>query len=211
VRRKPYSVILFDEIEKAHPDVFNVMLQILDDGRLTDGQGHTVDFTNALVIMTSNLGGAVIHDTLAGRPDLQRGDAAYEAMEQRVLEILRAHFRPEFLNRIDEVIIFHSLAPEHIKQIVRIQMARLLRHLEDKRITLELTDEAADRLAAEGFDPAFGARPLKRVLQRKILDAMATRLLNGEINEGDHLKVEPDPARPDEMRFTATGKSGTVE
>jgi len=206
VRRKPYSVILFDEIEKAHADVFNVLLQILDDGRLTDGQGRTVDFKNSIVIMTSNLGGQIIHDTLARYPDLERGDAEYEQMEARVQDALRAHFRPEFLNRVDEVIIFHSLARENIKHIVDIQLKRLLKHLDERKITLELTDAAKELLAHEGYDPSFGARPLKRVIQRKILDALATEILKGSIPEGAHVVGDVDTKREGELSFTSKRK-----
>lgn len=184
VRRKPYSVILFDEIEKAHPDVFNVMLQILDDGRLTDGQGRTVDFTNAVIIMTSNIGGHIIQETLERHPNLSSDDPAYEQMEAQVMSALRAVFRPEFLNRVDEVIIFHSLQPEQIKSIVDIQLRRLQRYLKDQDISLELTEAAKDFLAREGFDPAFGARPLKRAIQRYVLDALANELLSGRIPRG---------------------------
>ena len=187
VRRKPYSVLLFDEIEKAHPDVFNVLLQVLDDGRLTDGQGRTVDFRNTLIIMTSNLGGAIIHETLDQHPDLKRTDPAYEQMEARVQDALRAAFRPEFLNRVDEVIIFHSLSRDLLARIVDIQLQRVRRHLEEKKIVLELTPAAKVQLAAEGYDPAYGARPLKRVIQRKVLDALATEILEGRISDGDHV------------------------
>jgi ATP-dependent Clp protease ATP-binding subunit ClpB len=199
VRRKPYSVILFDEIEKAHPDVFNVLLQILDDGRMTDGQGRTVDFKNSIVIMTSNLGGPIIHDTLARNPDLKSSDPAYEQMEAKIQDALRAHFRPEFLNRIDETIIFHSLDRAQIKHIVDIQVRRLLAHLEERRIGLELTDEAKDLLANEGYDPAFGARPLKRVIQRRILDALATEILAGRIRDGSHVVAD---AAGRELKFS---------
>lgn len=184
VRRKPYSVILFDEIEKAHPDVFNVMLQILDDGRLTDGQGRTVDFTNTVIIMTSNIGGNIIQDTLERHSNLTANDPAYEQMEAQVLGALRSVFRPEFLNRVDEVIIFHSLREDQIKSIVDIQLRRLQGYLREQDVTLELTDAAKEFLAREGFDPAFGARPLKRAIQRYVLDALAHELLNGRIPRG---------------------------
>jgi len=207
VRRKPYSVILFDEIEKAHPDVFNVMLQILDDGRLTDGQGRTVDFTNSLVIMTSNLGGDIIRDTLERHPDVTRDHAVYDGMERQVLQILRAHFRPEFLNRIDEVIIFHSLTRDQIERIVDIQVKRVSRYLEEQRIALEVSPAARELLAREGFDPAFGARPLKRVIQRRILDDLATRMLKGEVAEGDRVVAEPDPSKPGQLRFTPSRRN----
>ncbi len=191
VRRKPYSVVLFDEIEKAHADVFNVLLQILDDGRLTDGQGRTVNFTNTMVILTSNIGSAIIHDALAAHPDLQRGDKAYEIMEDRVQEALRAQFRPEFLNRIDEIIIFHSLSQAHIQAIVDIQLRRIQKNLEGQKLELELTPAARDLVAREGYDPAFGARPLKRTLQRLVLDRLATEILKGGFKPGDRIVADP--------------------
>ena len=190
VRRKPYSVVLFDEIEKAHPDVFNVLLQILDDGRLTDGQGRTVDFRNTLVIMTSNLGGGIIQETLEQHPGLDADSPVYEQMEARVQEALRHHFRPEFLNRLDEIILFHSLTRENLSRIVDIQLARLRGHLQEKRITLELSDAAREALAAEGYDPMYGARPLKRILQRRLLDTLALELLEGRVHEGNRVSVE---------------------
>ncbi|TAN37451.1 MAG: ATP-dependent chaperone ClpB [Verrucomicrobia bacterium] len=202
VRRKPYSVVLFDEIEKAHADVFNVLLQILDDGRLTDGQGRTVDFTNTLCIMTSNIGGQVIHDTLEKNPELSRDGSAYEQMAAKVTDLLRRQFRPEFLNRIDETIIFHSLSRDQIAQIVDIQLRRVEKYLAERKITLTLTAEAKTLIANEGYDPAFGARPLKRVIQQRILDALATDLLAGEIRDGDHVTAEVDPKRRAELRFT---------
>ncbi|MBN1269337.1 MAG: ATP-dependent chaperone ClpB [Kiritimatiellae bacterium] len=208
VRRKPYSVVLFDEIEKAHPDVFNVLLQILDDGRLTDGQGHTVDFKNTLVIMTSNIGGTMIHETLGLYPDLKREDPEYTKMEERVLEALRSQFRPEFLNRIDEVIIFHSLAKSRIREIVDIQLDQLRQYLVDRKIELELTDAAKDLLVEEGYDPAFGARPLKRVIQRKILDALAGEILRGAVADGQRVVADVDPANPERLRFTPKKRKG---
>ena len=204
VRRKPYSVILFDEIEKAHPDVFNVLLQILDDGRLTDGQGRTVDFRNALIIMTSNLGGTIIQETLERHPNVTGDDPAYEQMEARVHETLRKAFRPEFLNRIDETIIFHSLSREQIGSIVDIQLQRLRKHLAEQKIELELTDAAKQAIAAEGYDPVFGARPLKRVIQRKVLDALAMELLDGRIAAGSRVTADVSPANPGELEFRAT-------
>ena len=184
VRRRPYAVVLFDEIEKAHPDVFNVLLQILDDGRLTDGQGRTVNFTNTLVIMTSNLGGERIQEVLQSTPRARRGDEVYEALDRDVLEILRRNFRPEFLNRVDETIIFHSLQPEHLGRIVDIQIKRVQRFLADRNITLDLDASARERLAQEGYDPVFGARPLKRVIQKRVQDALARLLLEGDVAEG---------------------------
>jgi len=188
VRRRPYSVVLFDEVEKAHPDVWNALLQVLDDGRLTDGHGRTVDFRNTVVIMTSNLGSH--HFREVADPDKVRA---------LVLEELRAHLRPEFLNRIDEVIVFHSLGLDEIKQVVEIQAAHLRKRLADKRISLELTDGAKALLAKEGFDPVFGARPLKRTLQRRVQDVLALKLLEGEIQPGDTVRVD---AQGDELTFT---------
>jgi ATP-dependent Clp protease ATP-binding subunit ClpB len=207
VRRKPYSVILLDEIEKAHPDVFNVLLQILDDGRLTDGHGRTVDFKNTMCIMTSNIGGQIIHDTLERHPSLKNGDAEYEQMEAKVQDALRHSFRPEFLNRVDEVIIFHSLSQEQISRIVDIQLERVSRNLAEKRITLELTDRAREHLAREGYDPAFGARPLKRVIQRQILDGLATEILRGSIGEGETVTADVD-TRSGELRFASKAAKG---
>jgi len=202
VRRKPYSVVLFDEIEKAHPDVFNVMLQILDDGRLTDGQGRTVDFKNTVLIMTSNIGGPVIQETLEKHPKAKREDAVYTEMEKTVLGLLRQHFRPEFLNRIDEIILFHSLSIEQLRKIVTVQLARVREFLADRDITLEVTDAAAEKLAGEGYDPAFGARPLKRAIQRLVLDELATQVLAGEIPDGSTVKADCNPDHPEKLAFT---------
>jgi ATP-dependent Clp protease ATP-binding subunit ClpB len=176
VRRRPYSVVLLDEVEKAHPDVFNVLLQILDDGRLTDGKGRTVDFRNTVVIMTSN----IASDLIASFTEAQR-----ERMVEQVQRELKAHFRPEFLNRVDEVLVFHRLQPEHIKAIVKIQLRRLNELLADRRIRVEADGEALDLLAREGYDPDFGARPLKRTIQRLVQDPLARMSLAGEVSEGD--------------------------
>jgi ATP-dependent Clp protease ATP-binding subunit ClpB len=181
VRRRPYSVVLFDEIEKAHPDVFNALLQILDDGRLTDGQGRTVDFRNAVLIMTSNIGSEHIIS-------LGAGDEA--EMERRVTEALRGHFKPEFLSRIDDTIIFHQLGREHIDHIVDLQIDRVRKLLADRRIDIELTEEAKTLLAERGYDPAFGARPLKRVIQRMVQDPLAMKILEGEFGEGAKILVD---------------------
>jgi ATP-dependent Clp protease ATP-binding subunit ClpB len=180
VRRKPYCVILFDEIEKAHPEVFNVLLQILDDGRLTDGHGRVVNFKNTVVIMTSNIGSQWIRD-LAGADE--------EEMRRRVLEALNQHFRPEFLNRVDEIIIFHSLSLEDLVKIVDIQLAHLEKRLTEYKITLQVSDEAKRYLAQEGFDPVFGARPLKRVIQRELQDPLAREMLEGKFSEGETVRV----------------------
>ena len=181
VRRRPYSVVLFDEIEKAHPEVLNVLLQLLDDGRLTDGKGRTVDFKNVVVIMTSNLGSQFIAE--------HSGDLT-EGVRRQVMEALRQHFRPEFLNRIDEIIFFHALGIEHMKAIVDIQVRGLLRRLEDRKIHVELTDAAKDFIVSEGYDPMYGARPLKRTIQRRVLDPLAMRVLEGEFHEGDRVVVD---------------------
>jgi ATP-dependent Clp protease ATP-binding subunit ClpB len=189
VRRRPYCVVLFDEIEKAHSDVFNVLLQILDDGRLTDGQGRTVDFKNTIVIMTSNIGSPRILE--------YRGAFAgegFERMKETVLEEMRDHFRPEFLNRVDEIIVFHALTEEHLKQIVDIQLNGLRKRLADRHIDLELTDRARGHLVRSGYDPAYGARPLKRAIQREIETPIARRILGGEVRDGQHIVVDLDPA-----------------
>src|SRR5579872_7195567 len=187
VRRRPYCVVLFDEIEKAHPDVFNVLLQILDDGRLTDGQGRTVDFKNTIVIMTSNIGS---HRILEYRGTY--GGEGYERMKDTVLEELRRHFRPEFLNRVDETIVFHALSEEHLKQIVEIQLNGLRKRLADRHIELELTDRARGHLVRSGYDPNYGARPLKRAIQREIETPMARMILGGEIRDGHRVLVDLD-------------------
>jgi ATP-dependent Clp protease ATP-binding subunit ClpB len=178
VRRRPYAVVLFDEIEKAHGDVFNVLLQVLDDGRITDGQGRTVDFKNTVVILTSNIGSQHI---------LEATNA--EQREALVMEALRGHFRPEFLNRIDETIIFDQLKDEELDSIVEVQMGRLTSRLAAQKLTLHLTPEARRRLAEEGFDPVYGARPLKRAIQRKLLDPLSLALLDGLFEEGDKINV----------------------
>ena len=182
VRRRPYQVILFDEVEKAHPDVFNVLLQVLDDGRLTDSQGHVVDFRNTLIVLTSNLGS----EYLAALPE---GAPASQAREQ-VMQVVRATFRPEFLNRLDEIILFNRLGREQMRDIVEIQLRRLRKLLEDRRIALDITDAAKDWLARAGYDPVYGARPLKRMIQRHLQDPLATMILEGRIKEGDTVKVD---------------------
>src|SRR5580658_624701 len=188
VRRRPYSVVLFDEIEKAHHDVFNVMLQVLDDGRLTDGQGRTVDFRNTIAIMTSNIGSARILDYRGGF----EGEG-YERMKEAVLEEMRHHFRPEFLNRVDEAIVFHALGEEHLKQIVEIQLERVRARLADRHITLKLTDAARLNLVRTGFDPHYGARPLKRAIQKKVETPLGRMILKGEVRDGQQLVVDVDP------------------
>jgi len=186
VRRRPYAVILFDEIEKAHPDVFNVLLQVLDDGRLTDGQGRTVDFRNTVIILTSNIGSPLIFE------GIQSGQS-YEAIRERVFGVLQQNFRPEFLNRLDEIVVFRPLAKEQIAAIVQIQLEAVRKRLAERRITLELSQEALDFLAQRGYDPVFGARPLKRVIQRELETPLARKILAGEVPDGAHLYVNTGP------------------
>ena len=194
VRRRPYAVVLFDEIEKAHPEVLNVLLQLLDDGRLTDGKGRTVDFKNTVVIMTSNLGSSfIIERTLAEDGTVDEGT------RRQVLDALREHFRPEFLNRIDEIIFFHALGREHMKRIIDIQIAGLTKRLEERKIHVTLTEAAKEQLVREGYDPAYGARPLKRSIQRRVLDPLAMRVLEGDFLEGDTVMVD---AGQDGLTFT---------
>jgi ATP-dependent Clp protease ATP-binding subunit ClpB len=188
IRRRPYAVVLFDEIEKAHPDVFNIMLQILDDGRVTDAQGHTVDFKNTIIIMTSNVGSQYILD-LAG------DDSRYDEMRRRVMEAMRNNFRPEFLNRIDEIIIFHALQRDELRQIVQLQIQRLEQRLADRKMSLKLSDAAIDFLAEVGYDPVFGARPLKRAIQRELETQIAKSILRGEFNDGDTIFVDVENER----------------
>ncbi len=197
VRRRPYSVLLFDEIEKAHADVFNVLLQLLDDGRLTDGQGRTVDFRNTIVIMTSNIGS---HRILQYQGSYV--GEVYDRMKTAVMEELRKHFRPEFLNRVDDVIVFHALSKAHLKRIVEILLGRLRERLADRHITLELTDAARDYLVRVGHDPAYGARPLKRVIQHEVETALARQLLKGEVRDGQTMVVDFDAGK-DVLVFTA--------
>jgi ATP-dependent Clp protease ATP-binding subunit ClpB len=183
VRRHPYSVVLFDEVEKAHGDVFNALLQVLDDGRITDGQGRTVDFKNTVIIMTSNIGSQFIME-----------DLPVEERNRRVMEALRGHFRPEFINRIDETIIFDRLTDKEITSIVDIQLKRLLKRLDQQNIRMTLTEKAKKFLAKEGYDPAYGARPLKRVIQQQILNPLSVAILDGQFGEGDSIvgEVEKD-------------------
>ncbi|WP_424100400.1 ATP-dependent chaperone ClpB [Moorena producens] len=196
IRRRPYAVILFDEIEKAHPDVFNVMLQILDDGRVTDAQGHTVDFKNSVIIMTSNIGSQYILD-VAG------DDSKYEEMRSRVMEAMRSSFRPEFLNRIDEVIIFHTLQKHQLRNIVQLQTLRLEQRLAERKMSLKLSDAALDFLAELGYDPVFGARPLKRAIQRELETPIAKGILRSEFNDGDTIFVDVNNERLSFQRLPA--------
>jgi ATP-dependent Clp protease ATP-binding subunit ClpB len=182
VRRRPYSVLLFDEIEKAHPDVFNILLQIFDDGRLTDGHGRTVDFKNTIAVMTSNIGGQWLQDASLGEDERQ----------ERTMEALRATFRPEFINRIDDIVIFHSLTMRDIERIIDIQLGLIGKRLAERKLTLELTEGAKNYIAREGYSPVYGARPLKRVLQKQILDHLALKILEGAFSEGDHILIDSD-------------------
>ena len=182
VRRRPYQVVLFDEVEKAHSDVFNVLLQVLDDGRLTDGQGRRVDFSNTLIILTSNLGSQY----LANMDD----DQKVEDVEPQVMDVVRGHFRPEFLNRLDEIILFHRLGMEHMAPIVEIQVGRVQKLLSDRKITLDLTDAALRWLGRVGYDPVYGARPLKRAVQRYVQDPLADRILKGEVPDGATVRID---------------------
>jgi ATP-dependent Clp protease ATP-binding subunit ClpB len=183
IHRRPYAVILFDEIEKAHRDVFNVLLQVLDDGRLTDGHGRVVDFKNTLIVMTSNIGSDMIQSMADENvPEFE--------IEAKVNELLKRAFRPEFLNRVDETIVFHRLRPEDLRDIARIQIGHLVRRLADRNIELALTDAAVEKLAADGYDPVYGARPLKRLIQQYVENPLAKRILSGEFNDGDAITAD---------------------
>ncbi len=182
VRRKPYSVILLDEVEKAHPDVFNVLLQVLDDGRLTDGQGRTVDFRNTVIVMTSNLGSQMIQE--------MSGEEQYERMKAAVMEVVGSHFRPEFINRIDDVVVFHPLGREQIRAIAGLQVSILQRRLQERDISLQLSDAALDLLGESGFDPVYGARPLKRAIQTQLENPLAQEILAGRFGPGDAIQVD---------------------
>lgn len=195
VRRKPYSVILLDEIEKAHPDVFNILLQVLDDGRLTDSKGRTVDFRNTVVIMTSNVGANMIKKNTSLGFTMGDTEKKYQDMKDKVMDELKRSFRPEFLNRIDEVIVFHSLEPEHIEQIVTLMTEELRKRLKEQNIDFQLSDEAKKMLAKEGFDPAYGARPLRRAIQRNIEDKLSEELLKGTIHKGDTVSIDAEDGK----------------
>jgi ATP-dependent Clp protease ATP-binding subunit ClpB len=181
VRRRPYAVLLFDEIEKAHPEVFNIFLQIIEDGRLTDGQGRTVDFKNTVIIMTSNIGSQFIQELMGTNE---------EEMRKRVMDALRQQFKPEFLNRLDEIIIFHNLSKQNIKSIVEIQLQKLEKKLQDRNIKITISDKAKNLMIEEGFDMTYGARPLKRAIQRMIQDPIASKILSGDIKEKDHIDID---------------------
>jgi ATP-dependent Clp protease ATP-binding subunit ClpB len=189
VRRHPYSVVLFDEVEKAHPDVFNILLQVLDDGRITDSQGRLVDCKNTVIIMTSNIGSDRILEVSKDLSNDLDGDSRYDEMRDKVLDVLRNHFRPEFLNRIDETVIFHALRRNEIRSIAKLQIKRIENRLSDRKISLKLSEEAKDYIAAVGYDPSYGARPLKRAIQREIENPIANKILEGTFAEGHQISI----------------------
>jgi ATP-dependent Clp protease ATP-binding subunit ClpB len=191
VRRHPYSVILFDEIEKAHPDVFNILLQILEDGRLTDGKGRTVDFRNAVLVMTSNVGSSALFELAGSDPERARKEA---------FEALRQAFRPEFINRIDEIVLFNPLGHEQLDKIVDLELAKVMHLLAERKVRIELTPAARKRVLLDGYDPAYGARPLRRTVQRLVQDPLAMRILDGTVLPGDLVRVDANP-ETDSMRF----------
>jgi len=200
VRRRPYAVILFDEIEKAHPEVFNILLQILDDGRLTDGKGRTVDFRNTVIIMTSNIASHEIHEAIGGKDGGIQGGGVSEQLRKRIHATLLQHFRPEFINRVDEIVIFNPLGKEQIEKIIDLQLENLQKILAERKIEIELTPKAKELLFREGYDPQFGARPLKRAIQRLIQDPLAMKILDGEVRPGEKLEIESD-LKKGEMQF----------
>jgi ATP-dependent Clp protease ATP-binding subunit ClpB len=199
IRRRPYAVVLFDEIEKAHPDVFNILLQVLDDGRLTDAKGRTVDFKNTVLIMTSNLGAQMLN------AEALTDEAAFDVAREQVMEVLKQSFRPEFLNRVDDIVIFRPLGEEQLSHIVDLRLIDLKKLLADRKITLELTDGARHQLLMTGYDRAYGARPLKRAIQRLIQDPLAIKILDGEVLHGDHVKVDADPLN-NRLTFEVAGR-----
>jgi ATP-dependent Clp protease ATP-binding subunit ClpC len=213
VRRRPYCVVLLDEIEKAHPDVFNLLLQVLEDGRLTDSQGRIVDFKNSVIIMTSNVGASGMQTTtdIGFRSQKSNGEqdqAAYDKMKVKVLEEVKHTFRPEFLNRVDEIVVFHQLNREQIEQIVSLELEKVVREVKAQEMHLEVVEEAKALLARKGWDPQFGARPLRRAIQREVEDELAEELLKGTFTSGDRILAEVNPDNPDKLRFS---KIPTVE
>ena len=204
VRRRPYAVVLFDEIEKAHPDVFNVLLQMMDDGRLTDGRGRTVDFRNTVIIMTSNIGSAFLQS------EGMRSEKEFEEASKQVMNALHGHFKPEFLNRVDDIIVFRPLGKEQLVKIIELRLEDVRRLLADRKISLELTDAAKDLLFTEGFDPNFGARPLKRAIQKLVQDPLALKILDGEVLHGDHVVVDADK-KAGKMVFEVSKRVGEKE
>jgi ATP-dependent Clp protease ATP-binding subunit ClpC len=216
VRRKPYTVVLFDEIEKAHPEVFNMLLQLLDDGRLTDAQGRTVDFKNTLIIMTSNIGSKVIEKGGGGigfEVSDNREDSRYDRIRNKVNEDLKQYFRPEFLNRLDEIIVFRQLTKDEVKQIADIMLREVSMRLLDQGIGLEVTERFKDRLVQEGYDPSYGARPLRRVIMRLLEDSLAEAMLSGQITDGDTAVIDVNddgqvkvvPGQKQELMLQAVG------
>ncbi|MEO8373187.1 MAG: AAA family ATPase, partial [Candidatus Solibacter sp.] len=201
VRRRPYSVVLFDEIEKAHPDVFNILLQILDDGRLTDGQGRTVSFKNTVIVMTSNVGTGMVEKSTIGF-SVHAKDSRGEDTKKRLLDTLRLQFRPEFLNRVDDIIVFNSLTREHLTRIVDIQLDNVGKLLKERLLNLEITPAAKDRIINEGYDPQYGARPMRRAIQRLIQDPLALKLITGVFSEGDTILVDVAAETESELTFT---------
>jgi len=201
VRRRPYAVVLFDEIEKAHPDVFNVLLQMMDDGRLTDGRGRVVDFKNTIIIMTSNIGSSFL------QAEGLRSEAEFEKASQQVMNQLHGHFKPEFLNRVDDIIVFRPLGKEQLVKIIELRLEDVRRLLADRKISLELTDAAKDLLFTQGYDPSFGARPLKRSIQKLVQDPLAMKILDGEVLHGDHVVVDADK-KAGKMTFDVSQRVG---
>jgi ATP-dependent Clp protease ATP-binding subunit ClpB len=199
VRRRPYAVILFDEIEKAHPDVFNILLQIMDDGRLTDGKGRVVDFRNSIIIMTSNIGSSFL------QAEGVRSEQQFDEAAKQVVNALHGHFKPEFLNRVDDIIVFRPLGKEQLVKIIELRLEDVRRLLADRKISLELTDAAKELLFSEGFDPNFGARPLKRAIQKLVQDPLALKILDGEVLHGDHVVVD---AAAGKMTFAVSKRVG---
>jgi ATP-dependent Clp protease ATP-binding subunit ClpB len=204
VRRRPYAVVLFDEIEKAHPDVFNVLLQIMDDGRLTDGKGRTVDFRNTVIIMTSNIGSAYLQADNTSTPE------AFDRAREQVMNALHGHFKPEFLNRVDDIIVFNPLGKDQLVRIIDLRLEDLRRLLADRKVSLELTEAAKELVFTEGFDANFGARPLKRAIQKLVQDPLALKILDGEVLHGDHVVVDADK-KAAKMTFAVSKRVGEKE
>jgi ATP-dependent Clp protease ATP-binding subunit ClpB len=204
VRRRPYAVVLFDEIEKAHPDVFNVLLQIMDDGRLTDGKGRVVDFKNTIIIMTSNIGSPLL------QAESLKSDRDFDEAAQQVQNLLHSHFKPEFLNRVDDIVVFRPLGKEQLVKIIELRLEDVRRLLADRKISLELTDAAKELLFAQGYDPNFGARPLKRAIQKVVQDPLALKILDGEVLHGDHVIVDADK-KAGKMIFEVSKRVGEKE
>jgi ATP-dependent Clp protease ATP-binding subunit ClpC len=207
VRRRPYAVVLLDEIEKAHPDVFNLLLQVLEDGRLTDSQGRVVDFKNVVIIMTSNVGATGMTTTtdIGFRPTKDTGapdDVVYEKMRNRVMEEVKHTFRPEFINRVDEIVVFHQLTRPQIEEIVGLELEKVIREVKAQDMDLEVTEDAKQLLAKKGWDPQFGARPLRRAIQREVEDELAEEMLKGTFGNGDRILAEVNPDNPDKLRFS---------